>query len=68
MGPKAGALLALESEIDEDTLKKYNERLDEGYNLKEDPLYNIWVKLKKSEVPSTENPIPGFASLYINTI
>lgn len=61
-------LLVLESELDEDTLRKYNKRLDEGYDLKEDLLYNVWVKLKKLEISRTENPIPDFETLSINAI
>ena len=59
--------------MDKDTLLKYFTRLEKGYGLKEDPLYNSWSRLKKTAMsdPSTEsapeNPIPKFASLSIST-
>ena len=37
------ALKSLEDEMDEDTIKKYQIQLDEGYDL-HDPLYNAWKK------------------------
>ena len=43
------ALSVLESEMDKDTLLKYNRRLEEGYDLEEDPLYNVWSKIEESK-------------------
>lgn len=40
------ALRALEEELDEETLKRYETRLQEGYDLP-DPLYSAWKKLKE---------------------
>ena len=40
--PKPGsltALKALEEEMDDETIKKFNDRLEEGYDIDSDPLY-----------------------------
>ena len=40
------ALLALEEELEPEILRKYEARWAEGYDIKDDPLYNAWSKLK----------------------
>ena len=41
------ALKALEEELDEGTLVKFQERFEEGYDVTSDSLYNTWLKLKQ---------------------
>ena len=47
------ALTALEEELEQDVLKKYECRWEEEYDCKDDPLYSTWKKLKEqcSRVP-----------------
>ncbi len=47
------ALISLEEELDEGILKKYECRLEEGYDCEDDPLYYTWkkLKIKSSRVP-----------------
>ena len=42
------ALKALEEELDEGTLEKFQERFEEEYDVADDLLYNTWLKLKKT--------------------
>lgn len=68
------ALRMLENQMDKTTVQKYEERFDEKYNIKDDPLYNAWSNLKqqalsdsaalKESDPST--PLPEFKSLKIS--
>ena len=41
------ALIALEEELEKETVKKYEKRMEEGYNCDTDQLYNTWKKLKQ---------------------
>ena len=45
-----GALRALEQQMEEETILMFEERLAEGYDLVEDPLYNAWSKLRKANM------------------
>lgn len=46
------ALAALEEEMDKDTLKKYECRLEEGYDCLEDPLYLTMLEEIEAEKQS----------------
>lgn len=46
--PKVAALAVLEQQMDQETISMFEERLEEGYDLIDDPLYNAWSKLKKT--------------------
>lgn len=74
--PSIDAITALEAQMDSCTIRKYEERLEEGYNLEDDLLNNTWSKLKKladkenSKVCTTvddSNPIPELGSLTISS-
>ncbi len=62
--------------MDEKTIKQYEERFEENYDVQDDPLYNAWLRLKQHALPrldsaaSTEsdqsNPLPEFKSLAIS--
>ena len=43
-------LKALEEELDEGTLKKFQERFEEECDVADDLLYNTWLKLKKHAI------------------
>uniref|UniRef100_A0A1X7T0B7 HTH psq-type domain-containing protein n=1 Tax=Amphimedon queenslandica TaxID=400682 RepID=A0A1X7T0B7_AMPQE len=51
------ALQSLEEELDEEILKKYQSRLEESYDLIEDPLYRAWKKLKCKTKASLRVPL-----------
>lgn len=40
-------------QMEEETILMFEERLAEGYDLEEDPLYNAWSKLKKAASKSS---------------
>ena len=51
------ALVQLESVLDEDLLKKYAIRYDEGYDLAVDPVYTVWKKLQDlHKAGTTDDP------------
>ena len=70
------ALRVLEKQMDERTIKKYEERFDEKYDVQDDPLYNAWSNLKQQVFSSLDsatskdsdpsNPLPEFKSLTIS--
>ena len=69
------AITALEAHVDSSTKQKYQERLEEGYDLEDDPLYNTWSKLKKltekentkvSTAVDDSNPVPELNYLNIS--
>ena len=52
--PKPGSLIALkalEDEMDSETIKKFQVRLEEGYDIDSDPLFKAWAGLKRSSQP-----------------
>uniref|UniRef100_A0A1X7UEV0 HTH CENPB-type domain-containing protein n=1 Tax=Amphimedon queenslandica TaxID=400682 RepID=A0A1X7UEV0_AMPQE len=57
------ALQSLEEELDEETLKKYQTRLEEGYDLIEDPLYRAWKKLKCKTNTSLRVPLQDLTNV-----
>ena len=50
------AIRQLEAVLDQETLKLYNKRYEEEYNINDDQVYNVWCKLKASS-ESSVSPI-----------
>uniref|UniRef100_A0A1X7TLU8 Uncharacterized protein n=1 Tax=Amphimedon queenslandica TaxID=400682 RepID=A0A1X7TLU8_AMPQE len=57
------ALQSLEEELDEEILKKYQTRFEEGYDLIEDPLYRAWKKLKCKTKASLRVPLQDLTNV-----
>ncbi len=74
--PAVLVLHALEEQMDDETIKKFEQRLREGNDLQVDPLYNTWFKFNDHKPPTRDsdlntnsdqsNPIPEFKSLTIS--
>ena len=45
------AIRQLEAVLDQETLKLYNKRYEEEYDISDDQVYNVWCKLKAKESP-----------------
>ncbi|ORU95132.1 MAG: hypothetical protein A6F71_10800 [Cycloclasticus sp. symbiont of Poecilosclerida sp. M] len=63
------ALIALEEELDKETVKKYERHLEEGYDCEVDQLYSTWKKLKDqcSRVPLgdlTNKGVPSHNDIF----
>ena len=52
---KTSALQIIEDSLSIATKEKFEKRFEEGYDVEEDELYNIWAKLKKTEPEDCES-------------